>query len=46
MESSGHGPAEPEVPLADAAIATEIAHAAARGRGADRAPTLDQLLAA
>jgi hypothetical protein len=34
------------VPLADAAIATEIAHAAARGRGADRAPTLDQLLAA
>jgi hypothetical protein len=46
MESSGQGPAEPEVPLADAAIATEIAHAAARGRGADRAPTLDQLLAA
>jgi hypothetical protein len=46
MESSGQGPAEPEVPLADAAIATEIAHAAARGRGADRAPTLEQLLAA
>lgn len=35
-----------EVPLADAAIATEIAQAAARGRGADRAPTLEQLLAA
>lgn len=35
-----------EVPLADAAIATEIATAAARGRGADRAPTLEQLLAA
>jgi hypothetical protein len=34
------------VPLGDAAIATEIAAAAARGRGADRAPTLDQLLAA
>ncbi|HMJ33735.1 MAG TPA: hypothetical protein VK501_07440 [Baekduia sp.] len=46
MESSGQRPAEPEVPLADAAIATEIAHAAARGRGADRAPTLEQLLAA
>ncbi|HEY4095610.1 MAG TPA: hypothetical protein VGM33_08880 [Baekduia sp.] len=46
MESSGQRPAEPEVPLADAAIATEIARAAARGRGADRAPTLDQLLAA
>ncbi|MCW3002670.1 MAG: hypothetical protein JWQ20_1968 [Conexibacter sp.] len=46
MESSGQRPAQPEVPLADAAIATEIAHAAARGRGADRAPTLEQLLAA
>jgi hypothetical protein len=46
MESSGQRPAEPEVPLADAAIATEIARAAARGRGADRAPTLEQLLAA
>jgi hypothetical protein len=46
MESEGQRPSEPEVPLADAAIATEIAHAAARGRGADRAPTLDQLLAA
>jgi hypothetical protein len=46
MESSGQRPAEPEVPLADAAIATKIAHAAARGRGADRAPTLEQLLAA
>jgi hypothetical protein len=46
MERSGQLPAEPEVPLADAAIATEIAHAAARGRGADRAPTLEQLLAA
>ena len=34
------------MPLADAAIATEIATAAARGRGADRAPTLEQLLAA
>jgi translation initiation factor IF-2 len=46
MESSGPGPAEPEVPLADAAIATQIAQAAATGRGADRAPTLEQLLAA
>ncbi|MDX6687280.1 MAG: hypothetical protein QOF86_3408 [Baekduia sp.] len=46
MESSGPGPAEPEVPLADAAIATQIAVAAAKGRGADRAPTLEQLLAA
>ena len=46
MESSGQRPTDPEVPLADATIATEIAHAAARGRGADRAPTLEQLLAA
>jgi hypothetical protein len=46
MERSGRPPEEPEVPLADAAIATEIAQAAARGRGADRAPTLEQLLAA
>lgn len=46
MESSGPRPTDPEVPLADAAIATEIATAAARGRGADRAPTLEQLLAA
>src|SRR3954452_18927663 len=46
MEGSGPRPNEPEVPLADAAIATEIAQAAARGRGADRAPTLEQLLAA
>jgi hypothetical protein len=46
MESSGQGPAEPEVPLADAAIAAEIARAAAKGRGADRSPTLEQLLAA
>ncbi len=46
MESSGQHPSDPEVPLGDAAIATEIANAAARGRGADRAPTLDQLLAA
>jgi hypothetical protein len=46
MESSGQRPAEPEVPLADAAIATNIARAAARGRGADRSPTLEQLLAA
>jgi hypothetical protein len=46
MESSGQRPPDPEVPLADAAIATEIANAAARGRGADRAPTLEQLLAA
>jgi len=46
MESSGGRPHDPEVPLGDAAIATEIATAAARGRGADRAPTLDQLLAA
>jgi hypothetical protein len=40
------GPPSSEVPLADATIATEIANAAARGRGADRAPTLEQLLAA
>jgi hypothetical protein len=33
-------------PRADAASPRAIAHAAARGRGADRAPTLDQLLAA
>jgi hypothetical protein len=46
MESSGQRPSDPEVPLGDAAIATEIANAAARGRGADRAPTLEQLLAA
>src|SRR3954468_11339282 len=48
MESPGQQPPspDPEVPLADAAIATEIATAAARGRGADRAPTLEQLLAA
>ncbi|HEY6760301.1 MAG TPA: hypothetical protein VI318_12460 [Baekduia sp.] len=46
MEGSGSCPNEPEVPLGDAAIATEIAQAAARGRGADRAPTLEQLLAA
>lgn len=46
MESSGPRPTDPEVPLADAAIATQIATAAARGRGADRAPTLEQLLAA
>src|SRR4051794_37972987 len=46
MESSGQHPPEPEVPLADAAIATEIARAAARGRGADRSPTLEQLLTA
>jgi len=46
MESPGQRPPDPEVPLGDAAIATEIANAAARGRGADRAPTLDQLLAA
>jgi hypothetical protein len=46
MESSGQRPPDREVPLADAAIATEIATAAARGRGADRAPTLEQLLAA
>jgi hypothetical protein len=46
MDSSGQHPPDPEVPLGDAAIATEIANAAARGRGADRAPTLDQLLAA
>jgi hypothetical protein len=46
MESSGQRPSDPEVPLGDAAIATEIANVAARGRGADRAPTLDQLLAA
>jgi hypothetical protein len=46
MESSGQRPNEPEVPLADAAIAAEIGQAAARGRGADRAPTLEQLLAA
>ena len=46
MEGSARPPHDPEVPLGDAAIATEIAQAAARGRGADRAPTLEQLLAA
>jgi hypothetical protein len=46
MESSGQAPGEPEVPLADASIAAEIARAAAHGRGADRSPTLEQLLAA
>src|SRR3954464_7841549 len=46
MEGSGPRPNDPEVPLGDAAIATQIANAAARGRGADRAPTLEQLLAA
>jgi hypothetical protein len=46
MESSGQAPAEPEVPLADASIAAEIARAAAQGRGADRSPTLEQLLSA
>jgi hypothetical protein len=46
MESPGPAPSDPEVPLGDAAIATQIAQAAARGRGADRAPTLEQLLAA
>jgi hypothetical protein len=46
MEGSARSPHDPEVPLGDAAIATEIAQAAARGRGADRAPTLEQLLAA
>src|SRR3954469_14035289 len=46
MEGSGPRPNDPEVPLGDAATATEIAQAAARGRGADRAPTLEQLLAA
>jgi hypothetical protein len=46
MDSPGQHPPDPEVPLGDAAIASEIANAAARGRGADRAPTLDQLLAA
>ncbi|MET0603002.1 MAG: hypothetical protein ABW167_13540, partial [Baekduia sp.] len=46
MESSGQRPSDPEVPLGDAALATEIANAAARGRGADRAPTLEQLLGA
>lgn len=46
MEGTARPPHDPEVPLGDAAIATEIAQAAARGRGADRAPTLEQLLAA
>lgn len=46
MEGTPRPPHDPEVPLGDAAIATEIAQAAARGRGADRAPTLEQLLAA
>src|ERR1700712_4899411 len=46
MEGTARPPHAPEVPLGDAAIATEIAQAAARGRGADRAPTLEQLLAA
>lgn len=46
MQPSGPGPTDPEVPLADAQIAARIARAAATGRGADRAPTLEQLLAA
>src|SRR4051794_28941877 len=48
MESPGQQPpsSDPEVPLGDAAIASQIAGAAARGRGADRAPTLEQLLTA
>lgn len=36
----------PNVSLADAAIAAAIGRAAAQGRGPDRAPTLEQLLAA
>jgi len=46
MEPSGPRSPDPEVPLADAARAAEIGRIAARGRGADRAPTLEQLLAA
>jgi hypothetical protein len=46
MEGSGPPSADPEVSLADAALAAEIARAAAQGRGADRAPTLEQLLSA
>lgn len=46
MQPSGPGHTDPEVPLADAQIAARIARAAATGRGADRAPTLEQLLAA
>jgi hypothetical protein len=45
MQSGGPGPDE-AVPLADADIATKIAGAAARGRGTDRTPTLEQLLSA
>jgi len=41
-----HPAGEPEVSLADAAIAAAIGRAAAQGRGADRSPTLEQLLAA
>jgi hypothetical protein len=39
-------PDDPPVPLGDAAIAADIARAARRGHGADRSPTLEQLLAA
>jgi len=46
MQPPGGGSEEPEVPLSDAQIAARIARAAATGRGADRAPTLEQLLAA
>src|SRR4051794_31271939 len=46
MEDAGGTPPDREVPLADAGIAAEIARAAARGRGSDRMPTLEQLLAA
>ncbi|HEU4976411.1 MAG TPA: hypothetical protein VFT50_15060 [Baekduia sp.] len=49
MERPGdpHGArTDPEVSLGDAGIAAEIARAAARGRGPDRTPTLEQLLAA
>ncbi|HMS71579.1 MAG TPA: hypothetical protein PKB03_00965 [Baekduia sp.] len=46
-EQLGQHPAgDPDVSLADAAIAAAIGRAAAQGRGADRAPTLEQLLAA
>lgn len=48
MDRAPDAPAPPaaEVSLADAGIAAEIADAAARGRGPDRTPTLEQLLAA
>jgi hypothetical protein len=42
----GTPPPDESVPLGDAQVAADIARAARRGRGVDRSPTLEQLLAA